>query len=40
MGDHLAYRYQILALLGRGSFGQVPTCLRRRRFAIEKWRGF
>lgn len=25
-GDHLAYRYEILGLLGKGSFGQVLQC--------------
>ncbi|KAJ9107169.1 hypothetical protein QFC19_002829 [Naganishia cerealis] len=25
-GDHLAYRYEILGLLGKGSFGQVIQC--------------
>lgn len=27
IGDHIAYRYEILALLGRGSFGQVVKVL-------------
>ncbi|KAI9361201.1 kinase-like domain-containing protein, partial [Zopfochytrium polystomum] len=26
MHDHIAYRYEILALLGKGSFGQVARC--------------
>ena len=25
-GDHLAYRYEIMCLLGKGSFGQVLQC--------------
>ena len=26
-GDHLLYRYEILSLLGKGSFGQVARCM-------------
>ena len=26
-GDHIAYRYEILGMLGKGSFGQVCKCL-------------
>lgn len=28
MHDHLAYRYEVLSIMGRGSFGQVGLELR------------
>ena len=31
IGDHLAYRYEILAILGKGSFGIVCKCLDHKR---------
>ena len=27
VGDHIAYRYEVLDVLGRGSFGQVLRCV-------------
>lgn len=29
-GDHLAYRYEIVDILGKGSFGQVARCIDHR----------
>ena len=31
IGDHVAYRYEILSLIGRGSFGQVFECFDHKR---------
>lgn len=31
IGDHIAYRYEITGLLGKGSFGQVVRCLDHKR---------
>lgn len=31
IGDHIAYRYEILGMLGKGNFGQVLLCLDHKR---------
>jgi dual specificity tyrosine-phosphorylation-regulated kinase 2/3/4 len=33
-GDHLAYRYEIIDILGKGSFGQVVRCIDHRKGAL------
>ncbi|KAK2753496.1 hypothetical protein FQN54_007886 [Arachnomyces sp. PD_36] len=34
LGDHLAYRYEIIDVLGKGSFGQVVRCIDHRTGAL------
>ena len=33
-GDHLAYRYEIVDVLGKGSFGQVVRCIDHKTGAL------
>jgi dual specificity tyrosine-phosphorylation-regulated kinase 2/3/4 len=35
MGDHLAYRYEVVDLLGKGSFGQVVRCIDHKTGGLE-----
>ena len=34
MGDHLAYRYEVVSVLGKGSFGQVVRCVDHKTGAL------
>lgn len=34
MGDHLAYRYEVVDVLGKGSFGQVVRCVDHKNGAL------
>lgn len=34
-GDHLAYRYEVVDLLGKGSFGQVVRCIDHKTGGLE-----
>lgn len=34
LGDHIAYRFEVIQVLGRGSFGQVLRCLDHKRNSI------
>ena len=34
LGDHLAYRYEVIDVLGKGSFGQVVRCIDHRTGAL------
>ena len=35
LGDHLAYRYEVVDLLGKGSFGQVVRCIDHKTGGLE-----
>ncbi|KAH7385979.1 hypothetical protein BKA66DRAFT_66608 [Pyrenochaeta sp. MPI-SDFR-AT-0127] len=35
LGDHLAYRYEVVDLLGKGSFGQVVRCVDHKTGGLE-----
>jgi len=34
LGDHLAYRYEVVDILGKGSFGQVVRCIDHKTGAL------